>query len=212
MNHIDVMKQALSDMKQISENMKSWAAYASGVSQKRDTVIANNAAEADEAVERLSKAIEEAEKNQFNPDWNAINLLSEATFALHKRIAELEAEKAEPVGQLQEDLYGRGSVFWFNKPKNQSLLYTALPKSEWAGLTEEEIRDIHWSKPMDEYGYANAIEAKLKEKNHIASVGNMVAIEKENAELKKQLEQTAMALREQVQLNKYLEKRLSANT
>jgi len=28
-------------------------------------------------ISALRKAIEEAEKNQFNPDWNAINLLSE---------------------------------------------------------------------------------------------------------------------------------------
>ena len=39
------------------------------------------------------------------------------------------------------------------------------PKREWVGLTDEEIRDIHWSKPMDEYSFARAIEAKLKEKN-----------------------------------------------
>lgn len=39
------------------------------------------------------------------------------------------------------------------------------PRKEWVGLTDEEIRDIHWSKPMDEYSYARAIEAKLKGEN-----------------------------------------------
>ena len=39
------------------------------------------------------------------------------------------------------------------------------PMREWVGLTDEEIRDVHWSKPMDEYSFAAAIEAKLKEKN-----------------------------------------------
>ena len=39
------------------------------------------------------------------------------------------------------------------------------PLRELVGLTDEEIRDIHWSKPMDEYSFARAIEAKLKEKN-----------------------------------------------
>ena len=38
-------------------------------------------------------------------------------------------------------------------------------KPKWVGLTDEEIRDVHWSKPMDEYSFAAAIEAKLKEKN-----------------------------------------------
>ena len=60
--------------------------------------------------------------------------------------------------------------------KNNSLLMTVelcypcsqiveKGKREWVGLTDEEIRDIHWSKPMDEYSFARAIEAKLKEKN-----------------------------------------------
>ena len=40
-----------------------------------------------------------------------------------------------------------------------------LQKREWVGLTNAEIRDIHWSKPMNEYVFARAIEAKLKEKN-----------------------------------------------
>ena len=30
----------------------------------------------------------------------------------------------EPVGQLLEDAFGRGQVMWFNKPKDESMLYT----------------------------------------------------------------------------------------
>ena len=45
-------------------------------------------------------------------------------------------------------------------------LYTAPPSKPWVSLTDEEIRDIHWSKPMDEFSFARAIEAKSKEKNH----------------------------------------------
>jgi hypothetical protein len=37
-------------------------------------------------------------------------------------------------------------------------------------------------------------------------------LERENAELKKRLEQTAMALSEQVELNKHLEKKCKHNT
>ena len=44
--------------------------------------------------------------------------------------------------------------------------------------------------------------------HHFANAGKMIALEKENAEIKKQLEQTAMALNEQVELNKYLEKKM----
>ncbi len=54
-------------------------------------------------------------------------------------------------------------------------LYTAPPKREWVGLTDEEIQDLSYlSQKIDEgnaawfdrLGFARAIEAKLKEKNH----------------------------------------------
>jgi len=77
-----------------------------------------------------------------------------------------EAEKVEPVAWMspnkerlefarKDTVYGTHTI----------PLYTTPPQREWVGLTDKEIRDIHWSKPMDEYGYARAIEAKLKEKN-----------------------------------------------
>ena len=46
----------------------------------------------------------------------------DAIKALRQAIA--EAEKQEPVGQLLEDVFGRGQVMWFNKPKDESMLYT----------------------------------------------------------------------------------------
>ena len=54
-------------------------------------------------------------------------------------------------------------------------LYTAPPKREWVGLTDEEARDISFNLPIkwtghlqgaaSIYDFARAIEAKLKEKN-----------------------------------------------
>jgi hypothetical protein len=53
-------------------------------------------------------------------------------------------------------------------------LYAAPPKREWVGLTDEEIQDLSYlSQKIDEgnspwfdrWGFARAIEAKLKEKN-----------------------------------------------
>ena len=38
------------------------------------------------------------------------------------------------------------------------------PKREWQGLTDEEIDEAHET-TMSFYGFARAIEAKLKEKN-----------------------------------------------
>jgi len=45
-------------------------------------------------------------------------------------------------------------------------LYTAPPKREWVGLTDEEIRKIHTASFGKDIGFATGLtEAKLKEKN-----------------------------------------------
>jgi hypothetical protein len=54
--------------------------------------------------------------------------------------------------------------FYDNQP-----FYTAPPKKEWVGLTDEEIEDL-WGAPVrlmysGHYNAILAIEAKLKEKN-----------------------------------------------
>ena len=48
-------------------------------------------------------------------------------------------------------------------------LYTAPPKKEWVGLTDEEINSVcykrDWTAPWTNTTFARAIEEKLKEKN-----------------------------------------------
>ena len=46
----------------------------------------------------------------------------------------------EPVGQLLEDAFGRGQVMWFNKPKDESMLYTTPPQIE-VGCAECGVND-----------------------------------------------------------------------
>ena len=84
------------------------------------------------------------------------------------------AQTQEPVGQLLEEAYGRGQVMWFNKPKDQSMLYTTPPQRTWVGLTDEEVRDLwSWSATSEaektantqQHAFARAIAAKLKELN-----------------------------------------------
>jgi hypothetical protein len=36
-------------------------------------------------------------------------------------------QEQKPVGQLQEVVYGRGQVLWFNKPADKAMLYTDPP-------------------------------------------------------------------------------------
>ena len=53
-------------------------------------------------------------------------------------------------------------------------LFTAPPRKQWVGLTDEEIQDLGYlsekfdasnSEWFDRWGFARAIEAKLREKN-----------------------------------------------
>jgi hypothetical protein len=77
----------------------------------------------------------------------------------------LTVAEQNPVGQLQEGAYGRGQVLWFNKPANQSMLYTAPPRREWVSLTDEEISAVDWKSNETLHDFSRAIEAKLREKN-----------------------------------------------
>ena len=88
-----------------------------------------------------------------------------ALAAIKKALAHPEQE---PVGQLLEDAFGRGQVMWFNKPKDESMLYTTPPQRTWVELTDEEILEI--ASPMFEdtrypstaLDFARAIEKRIK--------------------------------------------------
>ena len=64
-----------------------------------------------------------------------------------------QAEKQEPVGQLQEEAYGRGQVLWFKKPADLSMLYAAPPQRQ--PLMEGEIWNLNCYDVID---FARAIE------------------------------------------------------
>lgn len=96
---------------------------------------------------------------------------------IRARLAQQE-EKPEPVAEIEN-----GSLRWHIPGPNRSVdlrnlkgkhfLYTAPPKREWHGLTDEEVSqlwDEHIVPVFDKNGinpivFARAIEAKLKEKN-----------------------------------------------
>lgn len=65
----------------------------------------------------------------------------------------------EPVAWMDEK-----GILWnsVSNPDNYTALYTAPPKKEWQGLTDEEIENCF---EMSMFGTCRAIEAKLKEKN-----------------------------------------------
>jgi hypothetical protein len=71
------------------------------------------------------------------------------------------------------DAVGCGTIYK-SAGEGRTPLYTTPPKKEWVGLTDGEIQDLSYlSQKIDEgnaawfdrWGFARAIEAKLKEKN-----------------------------------------------
>jgi hypothetical protein len=63
----------------------------------------------------------------------------------HERALKQQAEPVQkPAGQLQECVYGRGQVFWFNKPADKSMLYTTPVQP----LTERQAQAIAYIGPV----------------------------------------------------------------
>ena len=132
-------------------------------------------------IEAMKQALEVFDAPILADEFEQAMRLRKACDALRQAIE--QAEEQKPVGQLQEETFGRGQVFWFDKPKDNSFLYTKPPQEdweavaadqamtiammrqrEWVGLTDSEIMTIAESS-FDWNEYTRAIEAKLKEKN-----------------------------------------------
>ncbi len=87
-------------------------------------------------------------------------------------VKELKAEKQEPVAYKYTDKTNP-LVFYFTELKGKDVtqnpdvietaLYTAPPKREWVGLTDDEI--ALYDKRLSGSNVARDIETKLKEKN-----------------------------------------------
>ena len=105
-----------------------------------------------------TQAIEQAEKNQFNPDWDAMAVMVEEQQRMAKRIEELEqAEKQEPVA------YKCGNAVVHIKPP---VYTTPQPQREWVGLTDNEMLMIYGQQHEGEkYSLGRMVEQALKEKN-----------------------------------------------
>jgi hypothetical protein len=122
--------------------------------------------------ELLQQALDVLEDVFEVNDWTTYNKTIEA---LRTRLAQPEPE---PVAWMYEfgtdNADAVNDVRWY---KNVSLtkphgmvrdvvsLYTAPPKKEWVGLTDYEIVGIASLNQSNNFSFARAIEAKLKEKN-----------------------------------------------
>jgi len=122
----------------------------------------------------LEWANEHGETVFFGGGIDAVNKMNEWTAALRQAIE--QAEKQEPVAYLCENAVGHKYFRW-KKPTSHYkpiALYTAPPRKEWVGLTEDEIHKIIDDCTPDDAAqeelndFARAVhfaEAKLKEKN-----------------------------------------------
>lgn len=72
---------------------------------------------------------------------------------------------AEPVGKFSKFSDGVWKEVTASSPG--MLLYSAPPRKEWVGLTDEEIQTIHntYYRRMGPKEFTKEIEAKLREKN-----------------------------------------------
>ena len=120
-----------------------------------EQTTSNDLEKAEWAITAIKEALAQPEQDQDEVDIRS---------RLYQRIHELETQLAqpedkkcencgefgeccqlaqpeqEPVGQLLENVFGRGQVMWFNKPKDESMLYTSPPQRK--PLTDEQIAEM----------------------------------------------------------------------
>jgi hypothetical protein len=161
---IETMKLALEALEHV---------HSTGDTQVFDMCYANK------VIPALRAAIEQAERNQFNPDWDQLEACKDC---LREHMAEIQrlrglleqAEKQEPVAWFTEDhredksatTYSeKMSERWKEKGWPVTPLYTAPPQRTWQGLTPEEVKEISLANRPYVVDMVVALEARLKEKN-----------------------------------------------
>lgn len=126
----------------------------------------------------LGKRYWQQANSDFTSQWRksdvtlaSFNQLVEDT--IRDALAEQPAQQQEPVAWMYVNKDGECEQIEFGEAFDDpsvTLLYTAPPKREWVGLTDEELDEL----AIDEDGLPNshlefgwAIEAKLKAKNSL---------------------------------------------
>ena len=131
-----------------------------------------------DAIIALRAAIEQAQRNEFNPDWDALSVMVEEQQRMAKRIDELEAQQKPWV-----KTYAGGKPN-YTVPEEQEpgvtldasapLVVQPHPAfKKWQGLTDEDREDIlrwvEWkevgSQPVAPQKLIAYVERKLREKN-----------------------------------------------
>ena len=119
------------------------------------------------AMQMALEALEDA-NDVARMEFSDENYYSEAINALRQAL-KTEQEPVAFINVEKQKLEWAKLTSWHtptivNLPKIP--LYTAPPKKEWVGLTDQEIHEIDgYEEDRKMYRFARAIEAKLREKN-----------------------------------------------
>jgi hypothetical protein len=120
-----------------------------------------------ERLERVTTALRQALEEKREPlYWSVATGWVYADDTSQERVDETAKQEHEPVAWMHTT--AAGLVYFRKKPQdkvfNPQPVYTAPPKKEWVGLTDEEYKIIHYKN----YNYlelVQAVEQALKEKN-----------------------------------------------
>jgi hypothetical protein len=163
---MNALRQAIEFEEMVKKGTKAWADTPDGwVDDLRGGV------EKQEPVGYLYDWLNPDNRDEVIRDWFAasmyviekdkgFNVRPLYTAPVH---ASENAEKQEPVAWMWKD--GTLTSDPDFADGTWTPLFTAPPKREWVGLTDEE-RFLNDARSKEEIEYAKAIEAKLKEKNH----------------------------------------------
>jgi hypothetical protein len=123
----------------------------------------------------MHNMIRACNRSTYDSDINVLKLIQHIENLYEKGRADEreQAEKQEPVAYKYTDKTNP-LVFYFTERKDvtpnpdviEAALYTAPPRKEWVGLTDEEMENlVGFMRGNTMIDFARAIEAKLKEHN-----------------------------------------------
>ena len=112
---------------------------------------------------------------EYTGDCRIANVCGEIVEALKAQLAKPEQEPVAWMVLTLDNkklmLFGEEKPPIFDAPVKLIPLYTAPPRKEWVGLTDEEISEVLGSdiyqEQSGELKFIRAIEAKLREKNAV---------------------------------------------
>ena len=126
---------------------------------------AENIGLADAAYEALRQALAQDALRKLAEIDHELGLYVDDVNMSQERVDETAKGEHEPVAWMGVDSYGNATKFRTNEFGGGTPLYTAPPKREWVGLTEDEAFHCFSDSSKKGIPIEEVIEAKLKEKN-----------------------------------------------